>query len=132
MWRYFMLLCNKKTRIPTVAVIIGILLLSVVAQCTFARDWPNWRGPDYNGISDESGWLTKWPADGPKILWKDNVGAGFSSFVISKAKAYITGNTGKKGIPESQHMDVLYCFDAETGQYRLEKEVSNSTGTKIL
>jgi outer membrane protein assembly factor BamB len=117
-----MVLCNKKTRIPAVSLIIGIFFLLVVAQCAFAGDWSYWRGPDYNAISDESGWLTKWPADGPKILWKDNVGTGFSSFVISKGKAYITGNTGEKGTPESQHMDILYCFDAETGNIVWKKE----------
>ena len=117
-----MVLCNKKTRIPAVSLILGIFLFSAGAQCAFAGDWSYWRGPDYNAISDESGWLTKWPGDGPKILWKGNVGTGFSSFVISKGKAYITGNTGTKRTPESEHMDILYCFDAETGDVVWKKE----------
>ncbi|MHC5061843.1 MAG: PQQ-binding-like beta-propeller repeat protein [Planctomycetota bacterium] len=117
-----MVLYSKKARISTVSFIIGMFFLSVAAQSAFACDWPYWRGPDYNATSGESGWLAKWPADGPKILWKNNVGTGFSAFAISKGKAYITGNTGSKSTPESQHMDILYCFDAGTGKIIWKQE----------
>ena len=30
-----------------------------------AADWPNWRGPNHNGISNETGWLATWPEAGP-------------------------------------------------------------------
>ena len=35
----------------------------------FADDWPQWRGPDRTGVSQEKGLLKKWPAKGPKLLW---------------------------------------------------------------
>ena len=38
------------------------------------KDWPQWRGPDRNGISVETGWKTAWPKEGPKQLWKVSVG----------------------------------------------------------
>ena len=31
-----------------------------------AADWPNWRGPDHNGISQETDWFEKWGSSGPK------------------------------------------------------------------
>jgi len=31
-------------------------------------DWPQWRGPERNGTSQESGLLKQWPAEGPKLL----------------------------------------------------------------
>ena len=54
-------------------------LLQVIALSAVADDWPHWRGPAYNGISNEKGWVAAFPADGPKQLWKANVGIGFSS-----------------------------------------------------
>src|SRR5438477_10597570 len=41
---------------------------------TFAEDWPQWRGPERNGISKEKGWTTKWPKQGPKKLCNASVG----------------------------------------------------------
>jgi outer membrane protein assembly factor BamB len=72
-----------------------------------AADWPNFRGPNHNGISSETGWNSIWPAEGPKPLWKASVGAGFSSIAIAKGRAYTVGNRAE--------IDTVYCFDAETG-----------------
>ena len=72
-----------------------------------AADWPNWRGPNYSGMSSETGWLTTWPQDGPKVLWKAEIGTGFSSISVSNGRAYTMGNISNN--------DVLYCLDAGTG-----------------
>jgi outer membrane protein assembly factor BamB len=73
-----------------------------------ALDWPHWRGPEFNGISKETGWTTQWPKEGPKQLWKTNVGTGFASVVVSQGRAYTTGN--------KNDTDTLFCFDAATGR----------------
>jgi outer membrane protein assembly factor BamB len=73
-----------------------------------AADWPNWRGPNHNGVSDETGWVTTWPAEGPKVLWKTSIGTGFSSMAVSNGRVYAMGN-----IDDS---DILYCFQADTGK----------------
>lgn len=80
----------------------------IITQLSFAADWPNWRGPNYNGISEETGWSTDWPKDGPKVLWKNSVGIGFSCITVSNGKAYTIGN--------ADNNDTIYCFDAETGK----------------
>ncbi len=87
---------------------VAILMAMVSTSLTRAADWPCWNGPDQNNISKES-FSTHWPAEGPKILWKAEVGIGFSSFAVSTGKAYTLGNIEKK-------KDVLYCFDAESGK----------------
>ena len=73
-----------------------------------ATDWPRWRGPNLNGISAETGWLTKWPGKGPKQLWKVNVGAGYSSVAVSKGRLYTMGNR--------KNTDIVWCLDAATGK----------------
>lgn len=61
-----------------------------------------------NGISTETGWQANWPDDGPKQLWKAEVGTGFSSMAVSQGRVYTMGNDGEK-------TDTVYCFDAATG-----------------
>jgi outer membrane protein assembly factor BamB len=43
-------------------------------------DWPQWRGPNREGVSQEKGMLKQWPAGGPKLAWQVNdVGDGYST-----------------------------------------------------
>ena len=76
-----------------------------------AADWPNYRGPGYNGITTETGWKSNWGDAGPKVLWKKSVGIGFSSITVADGQVYAMGNTGKTG-----NTDIVYCFDATTGR----------------
>jgi len=88
-----------------------VLTLATVALITaaplHAADWPNYLGPDFNGISKETGWSTQWPANGPKQLWKTKVGKGFASFSVGNGRVYTTGNADDN--------DTVFCFDANTG-----------------
>ncbi|OHB66408.1 MAG: hypothetical protein A2Y76_06685 [Planctomycetes bacterium RBG_13_60_9] len=56
-------------------------------------DWPQWRGPRRDGISDEKNLLPSWPAGGPAPLWKmDGLGKGWSSPIVVGERLYITGD----------------------------------------
>jgi outer membrane protein assembly factor BamB len=90
------------------ALILGATLVFKLAPPLMAGDWPRWRGPDLNGISQEKGWTTLWPAEGPRQLWKTSVGTGFSSVAIARERAFTLGNTNG--------LDTVYCFDAGTGK----------------
>jgi outer membrane protein assembly factor BamB len=73
-----------------------------------AMDWYRYRGPDLNGISQETGWSARWPAAGPKQLWRAQVGVGFASIAVADGRAYTMGNQNDR--------DTVYCFDAATGR----------------
>ena len=88
--------------------ILGLGISAIVLGIAQAADWPNYRGPNYNGISSETGWTSTWPEDGPKVLWKYSIGIGFASMSVSGGKVYATGNI--------KDNDILYCLDAETGK----------------
>ena len=85
----------------------------VCGAITIAGDWPNYRGPNHNGISDEVDWQGDWGDAGPKVLWRASVGTGSSSVVIADGRAYTMGNHGEE---EEQQEDTVFCFDAETGE----------------
>src|ERR1039458_3224573 len=50
--------------------------------------WPQFRGPDRNGISKETGLLRKWPAAGPKLLWSVPVAEGYAGAAIVAGRVY--------------------------------------------
>jgi outer membrane protein assembly factor BamB len=58
-------------------------------------DWPQWRGPQRNGISEETGLLKQWPADGPRLLWQQNdIGDGYSTPAVVGTRIYLLSNRG--------------------------------------
>src|SRR5215475_12779093 len=86
---------------------IPIVLAFVASAALSAADWPQWRGSARDGISKESGWNVNWPKDGPKQLWKVNVGLGESSVSVLGGRVYTMGNEAGN--------DTVFCLDAETG-----------------
>jgi outer membrane protein assembly factor BamB len=60
-----------------------------------AADWPQWRGPERDGISKETGLLQEWPKDGPKLLWQvSDLGDGYSTPAVVGDRLYVLNNTG--------------------------------------
>ncbi|MCM3869483.1 MAG: PQQ-like beta-propeller repeat protein [Pyrinomonadaceae bacterium] len=83
----------KTTSIKTLlglAVIALFLSTEIAAQV--GADWPQWRGPNRDGISKETGLLKQWPEQGPPLVWKaTGAGGGYSSFAISKGRLFTLG-----------------------------------------
>jgi outer membrane protein assembly factor BamB len=75
------------------------LLMAVVLSTPWslaqADDWPQWRGPQRDGISAETGLLREWPADGPKLLWQQSdIGFGYSTPAVVGERLYLISNEG--------------------------------------
>ena len=98
---------------------VRVTLLASTAVCvaaplSIAGDWPQWRGPDHNGVSRESpNWPSGWP---PRKLWSTNVGAGCSSPIIADGKVIAMGWAGERGKGGEQGTDTVYCLDGQTGR----------------
>lgn len=75
--------------------LLSIVVLSGLTLNARAADWPQWRGPKRDGLSQETGLKQKWPADGPKLLWQQNdVGEGYSTPAIVGDRIFLMGNRG--------------------------------------
>ncbi|UCD50414.1 MAG: PQQ-like beta-propeller repeat protein [Phycisphaerales bacterium] len=75
--------------------LLGVLLCGTL---TVAADWPQFRGPDRDGKSEEMGLLQEWPAEGPALLWEaEGLGEGYSSAAIAQGAVYITGMIDDEG-----------------------------------
>lgn len=93
--------------LPRLSIVACALAALSCPHTTTAADWPQWRGPNRDGLSAEKGWQSAWPAEGPKRLWEQKVGIGYSSMSVSQGRIYTMGNTND--------VDIVSCFDAEAG-----------------
>lgn len=88
---------------------IALLALASQAMAQTAALWPQWRGPNRDGISKETGLLKQWPADGPPLIWKaTGAGNGYSSFSIADGKLFTMGLRGDR--------EFVIAFDIKTGK----------------
>ena len=95
-------------RLPFLSLLAGALAFSAIAMAP-ASDWPGWRGPHRDGISNETGLMKTWPEDGPKLLWEaEGFGQGYSSVAIAEGRIFTLGKT-KEG-------EALFAINAEDGQ----------------
>lgn len=62
--------------------------LSFQTSDAAAGDWPQFRGPDRNAISSETGLLRTWPEAGPQVLWSIPVGQGYAGAAIHGGRVY--------------------------------------------
>ena len=83
----------------------GFLLLCILSTAALAADWPQWRGPNRNGISAETGWA---PTSSPRRVWSAQLGQGFSSVAVVGGRVYTMGNSAGK--------DWIHCLNAGTGK----------------
>lgn len=70
--------------------------------------WPHWLGPDYNGISRETNWRADWSQRPPTVLWRENVGTGYSSISAANGRIYTMGHKAGN--------ETVFCLNAETGK----------------
>ena len=118
----------------SISVILPIILIIYLQQDTETQfneklnsinhDWPQWRGPNRDGVSKETEILKTWPSAGPRVAWRVQLGEGFSSIAIARGHAYTTFSKGN-----DEH---LVCFDANTGaekwRFRTGDKFRNSWG----
>ena len=73
---------------------LGLIVALQLAPLA-AHDWPQWRGPQRNGVSEETGLLKEWPQGGPKLRWQlKDIGSGYAAPVVVGERIYVLGNEG--------------------------------------
>ncbi len=91
--------------------VLGIAIAPLVTGGPRAQvaDWFQWRGPNRDGHSAETGLLKEWPANGPPQRWRaTGAGTGFSSFSASNGRLFTLGARG--------NVEYVVAFDAATGR----------------
>ena len=87
-----------------------VLLACSIAACAewavsgqaASTDWPQWRGPDRSGVSQEKGLLAQWPRTGPPRAWAAaNLGNGFGSVAVRGDRVYVQGLKNRQSVVSS-------------------------------
>ena len=84
--------------VPLVAAAFIVSVIALNAQSS-SVDWPQWRGPDRNGISKETGLLSQWPRSGPPVAWSAAMlGAGYGSISVQGDRVYVQGMRNRQSV----------------------------------
>jgi outer membrane protein assembly factor BamB len=70
----------------------------VISAAVYADDWPQWLGPQRDGVWRETGILDKFPKGGPKRRWKVDVGLGYAGPAVAAGRVYVTDWILAKGV----------------------------------
>lgn len=81
---------------------------------TTSPAWPNWMGPNHDGISHETGWSTDWPSSGLPVVWSREIGVGFSSVSIADGRLFTMGHHSGG--------ETVWALDAATGEVLWQHE----------
>ncbi len=110
---------HSLSRAATLA--FGLILATPLAS---ADDWPQWMGPNRDGIWAEDGIMQKFPEGGLNVRWKAPVGLGYSGPAVADGRVYlmdyikssgkIANNAGARDRLEGKER--VLCLDAETGK----------------
>jgi outer membrane protein assembly factor BamB len=82
-------------------------LLAAGFTLALAADWPQFLGPDRNGVYSGNDISPSWPASGLPVVWRKDVGEGFASPVVASGKLILFHRIGEN--------EVVDCLDAKTG-----------------
>ena len=98
---------------------------TITVSTSLAADWPQWRGPNRDGISKDTGLLKTWPQGGPKVLWSfEKAGAGYGCPTIVGDKLFILGSDD----PEKGDKEFALCLSTKDGSEVWRKALDTSAG----
>ena len=79
--------------------VAGLIVSVIALNAQSSVDWPQWRGPDRNGISKETGLLSQWPRSGPPVAWSAAMlGAGYGSISVQGDRVYVQGMRNRQSV----------------------------------
>lgn len=92
--------------------LVAVFLLSLPAAGPVAAgEWPAWRGPGQDGVSSETGLISRWSPAGENLVWRADL-VGRSTPAVFDGRACANGRVGQ-GLHKQE---IVACFDAGTGK----------------
>jgi len=107
---------KNPSNIPISVVLVLILYFvlktgHVLADTAMGEEWPAWRGPHGDGTWNPPPLPNAWPKEGLPVIWRQNIGGGYSGVVVSDGRVY----TMDRQI-EPREVERVLCFDSKTGK----------------
>src|SRR5215472_14169016 len=85
--------------------LLALPVLCLAVPLALADDWPQWLGPQRDGVWREKGILDKFPKDGPKVRWRADTGAGYSGPAVAAGRVFLTDFVADAGAKQPGAFD---------------------------
>jgi outer membrane protein assembly factor BamB len=104
----------------SIAVVFGVASAPVLGD-----DWPQWLGPQRDGVWRESGIVDRFPSDGPPVRWRAPIGGGYAGPAVAGGRVYVTDRVLAEGVrnPDNPFQrgsiagkERVLCLDDANGQ----------------
>jgi outer membrane protein assembly factor BamB len=87
------------------------IICSLVPLPALADEWPQWRGPNRDGVWAETGIIDKFDSAEIKAEWRVPLSSGYCGPTVAAGRVYVTDR-----IFEPQQLERVHCFDWQTGK----------------
>ena len=96
---------------PDMSRILLLLAFGILHVMGHSQDWPDWRGPDRDGVWETSGIVEQFDSEVIDLKWSVPIGPGYSGPTVSHGRVYVTDRLERPAQAER-----VLCFDEETGE----------------
>jgi outer membrane protein assembly factor BamB len=95
---------------------LALAVVAIVDAQAPAMDWPQWRGPNRDGVSREIGLARDWPPGGPPLLWTaTGLGAGYGTVAVAHNRIYVQSLRNNRSM--------VHAIDGANGRYLWSKNL---------
>ncbi|MFH1264245.1 MAG: PQQ-binding-like beta-propeller repeat protein, partial [Planctomycetota bacterium] len=92
--------------------IVALVLCCVAGlQTSRADEWPQWRGPNRDGVWAETGVVDKFDSPEIKLKWRVPISSGYTGPTVAGGRVYLTDR-----VTEPKEIERIHCFDRQTGK----------------
>ena len=77
----------------------------------FGDDWPQWRGPNRDGVWSETGIVERFGSAKIELRWRVPISSGYSGPTVANGRVYVTDR-----ITKPKQIERVHCFDWKTGK----------------
>lgn len=90
---------------------LALVWLNLTLSLALGDDWPQWRGPQSDGVWRETGIVEKFAGDSVPIVWRQPIGSGYTGPTVAQGRVYVMDR-----ITKPKAIERVLCFDEKTGQ----------------
>ncbi len=92
-------------------VLTGMAIAIAFSQSLAAEDWPQWRGPQRDGVWNETGVVQEFAKERLEPKWRVPIGPGYSGPTVADGRVFVTDR-----LTEPEQVERVHCFNGANGQ----------------
>jgi outer membrane protein assembly factor BamB len=113
------------TSFLTFAFPLSLTVAALAPASAQAEDWPQWLGPQRDGVWRETGLVDKFPRGGPKVRWRTALGGGYAGPAVAQGRVYVTDRILAPGVKNPDNpfdripiagTERVLCLEEATGK----------------